>query len=143
MRDIRIGICALLTFSVLAHGAVEPWSETVLEIGAALLLLAWGLLFATGMTTRVRVNPLFWPVIGLWVVVLVQYMARLSAVPFLTKIELLKFFLEQVLVIAFPQEDLVRVNFYYPGRNDVMWAPIIRHITPPPHYTSDNEVWSI
>ena len=38
MKAIRIGICVLLAFSVLAHGAVEPWSEAVLEIGAAVLL---------------------------------------------------------------------------------------------------------
>ena len=46
MKPIRIGICTLLAFSVFAHGVVEPWSEAVLEIGAALLFLWWGLLFA-------------------------------------------------------------------------------------------------
>ena len=31
MRLIRIGICVLLAFTVIAHGAVEGWSEGVLE----------------------------------------------------------------------------------------------------------------
>ena len=48
MKGLRIGICALLAFSVFAHGVVEPWSEAVLEIGTAVLLLWWGLLFARG-----------------------------------------------------------------------------------------------
>ena len=38
---IRIGICLLAAFAVFAHGAVEPWSEAALEIGAALLLAWW------------------------------------------------------------------------------------------------------
>ena len=36
MRAIRVGICVLVTFSVLAHGVVEPWSEAVLEVGAGM-----------------------------------------------------------------------------------------------------------
>jgi len=91
MKAIRIGICALLAFSVFAHGAVEPWSEAVLEIGAALLFVCWGLLFAFGVVPGVRWNWLLGPVAGLWTFAMVQYFARLSAVPFLTKIEILKF----------------------------------------------------
>ena len=41
MGFLRTGICVLAAFAVLAHGAVEPWSEAVLEIGAAILLLVW------------------------------------------------------------------------------------------------------
>ena len=54
MTTIRAGICILLTFAVLAHGAVETWSESVLQIGAALLFLWWGFLMASGR----RRNPL-------------------------------------------------------------------------------------
>ncbi len=91
MKTIRIGICALLAFSVFAHGAVEPWSEVVLEVGAALLFIYWGLLFAFGVVPAVRWNWLLAPVAGLWGFGMVQYFAGLSAVPFLTKIEILKF----------------------------------------------------
>jgi len=91
MKAIRIGICALLAFSVFAHGAVEPWSEAVLEIGAALLLVWWGLLFALGIVASLRWNWLLGPVAGLWTFVLIQYVAGLTAVSFLTKIEILKF----------------------------------------------------
>lgn len=91
MKGIRIGICALVAFSVFAHGAVEPWSEAVLETGAAILLVCWGLLFAIRAVPVVRWNWLLWPVVGLWAFSVVQYMLRLTAAPFLTEIEILKF----------------------------------------------------
>src|SRR5579872_2770710 len=90
MKALRMGVCALLAFSVFAHGVVEPWSEAVLEIGAALLLVWWGLLFALGRTPRVRWHPLFWPLAALWVWAIVQYHAGITAVAFPTKIEILK-----------------------------------------------------
>ena len=35
MKIVRMGICALVVFGVLAHGAVEEWSKAILETGAA------------------------------------------------------------------------------------------------------------
>ncbi len=90
MSAIRVGICVLVAFAVLAHGAVEAWSEAVLEIGAAALLLLWGLLGVFQNRVEVRWNPLLWPLLGLTGFCLVQYLARLSVYPYLTKIELLK-----------------------------------------------------
>ena len=91
MKAIRIGICVLLAFSVLAHGAVEPWSEAVLEIGAAVLFVWWGLLFAVGGVTILRWNWLLGPVAGLWAFAVAQYFMRLSAAPVLTENAILKF----------------------------------------------------
>jgi len=90
MSAIRVGICALVAFAVLAHGAVEAWSEAVLEIGASALLLLWGLLGVFQKRVEVRWNPLLWPLLGLTGFGLVQYLTRLSVYPYLTKIELLK-----------------------------------------------------
>lgn len=90
MKAARIGVCALLAFSVLAHGVVEPWSEAVLEAGAAVLVTWWGLLFALGRTARVRWHPLFWPLAALWVWAVVQYHAGITALAFPTRIEILK-----------------------------------------------------
>jgi len=91
MIVIRIGICVLVAFAVFAHGAVEPWSESVLEIGAASLLVWWGVLFAGGIAPAVRRNWLFVPLAGFWTWVAVQSLAGLTAAPFLTRIEWLKF----------------------------------------------------
>jgi O-antigen ligase len=91
MKPIRIGICALAAFSVFAHGVVEPWSEAVLECGAALLFVWWGVRFAFGTAPSVRWNWLLAPVAGLWSYGALQYALRLTAAPYLTRIELMRF----------------------------------------------------
>src|SRR5580692_5174122 len=90
MRSIRTGICVLVAFAVLAHGAVEPWSEAVLEIGAAVLLLVWAWDALTNSELKLVWNPLLWPLLGFWLVAALQLTIGITAVPFLTRIELLK-----------------------------------------------------
>jgi O-antigen ligase len=89
MKAVRIGLCGLLAFSVFAHGVVEPWSEAVLEIGAALIFLWWGFLFARG-TVPVRWHRLLWPLAAFWILAAAQYAMGTTAVGFSTKIEILK-----------------------------------------------------
>jgi O-antigen ligase len=91
MREIRIGICVLVAFSVLAHGVVEPWSEAVLEMGAGVLLLVWATRALTDDDFQMVWNPLLGPLAAFWVVAAVQWMAGITVVPFLTRIELLKY----------------------------------------------------
>ena len=43
MKAVRIGLCVLFAFSVLAHGVVEVWSESVLEMGASAPFYCLGL----------------------------------------------------------------------------------------------------
>ena len=61
MKAIRIGICILVAFAVLSFGAVEEWSEAVLEVGAAALLLYWSILFYRERSERIVVSPFFLP----------------------------------------------------------------------------------
>jgi O-antigen ligase len=91
MMGIRFGICFLVVFSVLAHGAVEPWSEAVLEIGAAALLLVWVAGVLISRESHVVWTPLLWPLLGLWAVAALQLALGISAYPFSTRIELLKY----------------------------------------------------
>ena len=56
MTPIRVGICVLVAFSVLAHGAVETWSAFILETGAALLFLLWGVLAVREQRQRVHLS---------------------------------------------------------------------------------------
>jgi O-antigen ligase len=91
MSIVRTGICILVAFAVLAHGGVEPWSEGVLEAGAAALLLVWAVKTATGADQTIVWSPLLWPLLGVWVIGAAQAVAGLSLVPFLTRIELLKY----------------------------------------------------
>ena len=91
MSVIRIGICMLVTFAVLAHGVVEPWSEGVLEVGAGVLLLLWVWRFAAQEQTTLVWNPLLWPMLVFWLFAVCQLAAGVTLVPFLTRIELLKY----------------------------------------------------
>lgn len=91
MSAIRAGICVLIAFAVLAHGGVEPWSEAVLEVGAGLLLIIWAWRSAIDPDLKLVWNPLFFPLLAIWAVGALQVVAGLSLVPFLTRIELLKY----------------------------------------------------
>jgi len=91
MSAIRTGICVLVAFAVLAHGAVEPWSEAVLEMGAAVLLLVWAWDVLTNSESKLVWNPLLWPLLAFWLLAAFQLATGITAVPFLTRIELLKY----------------------------------------------------
>jgi O-antigen ligase len=87
---IRLGICGLIVFAVLSFGGVEPWGETILEIGAAALFVVWGILAVRRRNAEIHWNWLYLPLVGLGAIAIVQYAFHLSAYPYLTKIELLK-----------------------------------------------------
>jgi O-antigen ligase len=75
---------ALLAFGVLAFGAVEPWSLATLEIGSALLALAW---LITGIhvgNLRVRLLPIFIPAAFFFALIMVQIFAHTTAYEFET-----------------------------------------------------------
>ncbi|MBZ5642567.1 MAG: O-antigen ligase family protein [Acidobacteriia bacterium] len=91
MSAVRTGICLLVAFAVLAHGGVEPWSEGVLEVGAAVLLLIWAVKTASDPELTLVWSPLLWPLLAVWVIGAVQSLPGMSMVPFLTRIELLKY----------------------------------------------------
>ena len=65
MKAVRIGLCVLFAFSVLAHGVVEVWSESILEIGASLLFITWVFLAYRDPEITIQWNPLNWPFLGL------------------------------------------------------------------------------
>jgi len=90
MSAIRFGICLLVAFSVLAHGAVEVWSASVLEFGAAALFLFWAVLGVGQPQVQIRWNALFIPFLGLMGLALVQWQLGFSVYPFLTRVELLR-----------------------------------------------------
>ena len=90
MTPIRVGICILVGFAVLAHGAVETWSATILEAGAASLFFLWGVLALRERRVEIRWNWLYLPLLGLGGFALLQQLAGLSFSPYATKVELLK-----------------------------------------------------
>lgn len=90
MSVIRVGICSLLAFAVLTDGGVPGWSTAVLEIAAPVLFVFWGIAAVRQRQIEVRPNWLYLPVLGLIAFCLAQRFFGLSAYPYATKIELLK-----------------------------------------------------
>ena len=90
MKAVRIGLCVLYAFSVFAHGVVEVWSQSILEIGACVLLIAWAVIIYQDREEPIHWSPLNWPLIGLVAIAFFQLAFQLTATPFLTRIELMK-----------------------------------------------------
>lgn len=90
MRFIRIGICVLLAFAILAHGAVEVWAESILEIGTAFLFLLWTFLLFRDPEIEIRRQPLNWPLLGILAAGAAQLIFHGTVSTYLTWAELLR-----------------------------------------------------
>jgi O-antigen ligase len=88
MKFLRVGVCALLVFGVLAHGGVEDWARMVLECGAALLLVAWAVRVYARREEQIVVPPLLLPLGALLLVVVFQWAAFRTEWAYGTRTEL-------------------------------------------------------
>jgi O-antigen ligase len=91
MTAIRTGLLLLVAFSVLAFGAVEVWSTSVVEIGAAGLLVTWAVLALVRPELKIDWNPLNWPLLGLVCLGLIQLLFHTTVYPYLTRTEVMRF----------------------------------------------------
>ncbi|MFI5072956.1 MAG: O-antigen ligase family protein [Terriglobales bacterium] len=90
MRLLRIGICLLMAFSVLAFGTVEVWSESILEAGAALLFIWWAILIFRNREIEIHWSVVYWPLLAFLGIATLQLAFGATAYPFLTRVALLK-----------------------------------------------------
>jgi O-antigen ligase len=90
MKGIRVGLLFLFAFSVLAFGAVEVWSQSLLEIGASILLISWAVIVYRDKQSTIQWNPLSWPLLGFIALGIVQLAFHWTPNPFLTRLELLR-----------------------------------------------------
>jgi len=96
MKFLRIGICVLVAFAVLAHGAVEDWAKAILETCAGLLLLFWSILFYRAKDDdqvkendqQVVLTPLLPPLILLALIALAQLLLHATASTYDTRMDL-------------------------------------------------------
>ncbi len=88
MKFVRVGICCLLAFAVLAFGATEEWSQAVIEVGAAFLLVFWTIEHYRRRAEQLVIPPEFLPLFAFTLVVLVQLVFRFTASRYYTRIEL-------------------------------------------------------
>ena len=89
MKFLRLGLCALITFAVLAHGGVEDWARAVLETGVAFLFLIWAVRFYFNEREQPVLSPLIPPFALFFLVCLGQWFFRTTVSPYNTRIELL------------------------------------------------------
>jgi O-antigen ligase len=88
MRFFRVGICCLLAFAVLSFGAVEEWSQAVLEVGAAFLLVVWAVQQYGRKAEQILIPPELLPLLVFALTVLVQFVFHLTASRYYTRIDL-------------------------------------------------------
>jgi len=79
-----------VAFAVLAHGAVEIWSESVLVALAAVLLGAWCLRALVFRRTELHLPLLLLPVFLLTAYSFAQWLLGISVYPHITRVESLK-----------------------------------------------------
>jgi hypothetical protein len=79
MRFFRVSICCLLAFAVLAFGAVEEWSQAVLEVGAAFLFFLWAVQQYRQKTEQLVLPPELFPLCAFTLVVVFQLIFHLTA----------------------------------------------------------------
>jgi O-antigen ligase len=88
MKFIRFAICALLAFSVAAHGGVEDWARAVFESAAGLLFLVWAVRLFLTREEQVVIPPLLPPLALLSLLALCQWAFHATAYAYGTRTEL-------------------------------------------------------
>lgn len=102
MRILRVGICLLLTFAVLAYGAVEEWSQAVLEVGFAVLLVVWALRVYVRRQEPIVISPLLFPLSTFALVILIQLIFHKTASVYDTRMQFQLLVVYLVLLILLP-----------------------------------------
>jgi O-antigen ligase len=89
MKLLRLALCGLIAFSVLAHGAVEDWARAVYESAAGLLFLAWSIRGYFRQNEEIALSPLLPPLASFFLVAIFQLIFRLTIYPYSTRMEVL------------------------------------------------------
>ena len=108
------GLSLVLFFAILAFGAVDEWSTFVFEAGTTALFLAWATRQVFSGSFKLSSNPLYFPALGFFVLVIAQLAFRTTAYPYVSRYELLQYVsYGMVLLIATEclQREAVRRKF--------------------------------
>jgi len=103
MKALRVGTCILLSFAVLAYGGVEEWSQAILEVGFALLLVTWALRIYVWKQEAIGISPLMPPLLGFAFVVLIQLIFHRTASVYETRMQLQLLIVYLILLLLLPQ----------------------------------------
>jgi O-antigen ligase len=141
MSALRIGLCLLFAFCVLALGAVEVWSISIMEIGAAALFVWWAVVTCRSSNPKIYWSPLHAPVLGLWAIGFFQLLLHGTVYPYLTRVMLLK--LAAYLLVLFllaqafrERRDLQRLSWFV-----MAFGFLISLLAIIQHFTSRSEIY--
>ncbi len=141
MKLLRIGLCLLFAFSVLALGAVEVWSQSVLEISAALLLLWWAIVTYRNPGAKVHWNSLNGPMLGLIGIGFLQLIFHGTAYPFLTRTMLLKLAAYFLVLFLTAQAFRARKDLYKLSWFLITFCFAVSLLAIIQHFTSAGEIY--
>jgi O-antigen ligase len=160
MTATRVGLCVLIVFAVLAHGAVEVWSQAIVEIVAGLLLCLWVVIAYSSSELKIQWSLLNWPILGFMAIGLLQILLHTTAYPFHTRTEILRvaacwivFFLGSqafrtradlrtlawfLMILCFVV-SLLAIAQYFTAGNEIYWfRPVTGNIKPFGPYVNRN-----
>jgi O-antigen ligase len=103
MKILRVGICVLLSFAVLAYGGVEEWSQAVVEVGFAALLVIGALRTYAWNQEAIAISPLLPPLLAFALVVLIQLVFHRTASIYDTRMQLQLLIAYLILLVLLPQ----------------------------------------
>jgi len=141
MKFLRVALVVLIAFGVLSLGAVEVWSQSVIEIGAAVLLVCWAAIAWFRPETKVRWNPLNWPLLGFIAIAGMQLLFRATASPFLTRTELLRFTAYFIIFFLIAQAFRTRSDWLRLAWFVVLFGFGVSLFGIAQHFTSSNEIY--
>jgi O-antigen ligase len=141
MKVLRIGLCLLFALSVLALGTVEVWSQSILEIGAAVLFLWWAIVVYGNSGAKVYWNPLNNPLLGLIGIGIFQLAFHGTAYPFLTRTMLLKLAAYFLLLFLTAQAYRERRDLYGLAWFVIAFCFAVSLLAVIQHFTSGSEIY--
>lgn len=103
MRALRIAICGLLAFGVLAHGGVEDWALAVFETSAGILFLLWAVFSVLHHEKEIVFPSILVPLLGFACVVVLQLFFRRTESSFATRLDLQLLLADMILIFLAAQ----------------------------------------
>jgi len=141
MTILRFALGLLLAGSVLALGGVEVWAESPIEIAAATLFLLWALLVALTPEGRVYWSPVYWPLLGLIAIGLMQLAFHTTAYAFLTRTQLLRLSAYFLIFFLVTQAFRTRSDFSKLFWFLVILCFVVSLLAIIQYFTSDREIF--
>src|SRR2546426_10421895 len=74
-QSSAVGLMVVLSFTALAHGAVDPWSIAIFELMLIGILLLWGIKITVDRRLDVNIPPAALPILALLLLGIVQSIA--------------------------------------------------------------------